>query len=117
MNRNASTTAELLTVLAMLGVGACLLLPRGDVDLNGYGLDVVVGVVAAGAAVGVLISSLSFWRRPILVFLAGILCVAAGATVGWVFVMHSFIAMCGLGILCAAWFVYVIVTSSRRAEQ
>ena len=48
--RTGSTIAELLTVLAMLGVGACLLLPRGGVDTAaGYGLDVVVGVVALGA--------------------------------------------------------------------
>jgi len=32
MNHSGSTIAELLTVLAMLGVGACLLLPNGGID-------------------------------------------------------------------------------------
>ena len=32
MTLAASTIAELLTVLAMLGVGACLLLPNGGID-------------------------------------------------------------------------------------
>ena len=116
MNR-ASTIAELLTVLAMLGVGACLLLPNGGIDTAGYGLDVVVGVMAVGAVVGLCISTGAFWRRPILVVGATAVCTAVGAAFGWLLIAQTVWTAGGMVLIGIGWFVYLIIQGGRRAEQ
>jgi hypothetical protein len=114
--KRGSTLAELLVCLAVVATGAVIFWPRGEVDAGAYGLDVFVGVVAVGAAIGATISASIFWRRPLLTFAGVIGAAAAGGAVGWVAIMHGFMFMAGLGVLCAAWFVYLIVYY-RRVEE
>ena len=49
MTRSASTLAEILVVLSIVGLALCLFVPRGDADVTAYGLDIVIGVVAVVA--------------------------------------------------------------------
>jgi len=114
--RTGSTLAELLVCLCILGLGLCLFAPTSE-EAAGYTLEIVIGVVAVGAVIGACVLAEAFWRRPILVAGATVLCTAAGAVAGWVVLMHSLWAVIGAVALCAAFFVYLIIVSGRRAEQ
>lgn len=115
--RTGNTLAELLVVLCIVGLALCLFLPRGDADVATYGLDIVIGVVAVMAVIGACISAGAFWRRPLLVAGATVLCTAGGAFVGWMVMMHSLWAVIGMGTVSAGYFVYLIIVSGKRAEQ
>ena len=61
MTRHASTIAELLVVLSIVGLALCMFAPASEETVATYTLDIIIGVVAVGAVAG------AFWRRPLLV--------------------------------------------------
>ena len=117
MTRNASTLAEILVVLCIVGLALCLFLPRSDADLTSYGLDIIIGVVEVGAVIGCCISTGAFWRRPILVAGAILLCSLFGVFIAWVVMMHGLTFAAIVAVLCFGYILYFSVIRGRRVEQ
>lgn len=117
MNRHASTTAELLVVACIVGLGVVLFVPGMDEVRESYRLDWILGVVTLLAIGGCCISTSAFWQRPILVVLATVACAVAGAFIGWVLIIHSLIFSAIVFVVCAGAIVYFSFFHKREPEH
>ena len=57
--KTGSTIAEILVVLCIVGLAACLFVPTGDADLTTYTFDIIIGIVAVGA---ILVCVAADWK-------------------------------------------------------
>jgi hypothetical protein len=114
MIKKASTTLDLLAVLAIVGVaGACF---TGG-NLFAVALD--FGVILAALIGAWMLWSASGVRdhRPILAALGGLLCLPAGMAIGWWFIRHGAAGFIEGLAVCVAWCAFLGWRLRRRSEN
>jgi CHASE2 domain-containing sensor protein len=98
-SRRGNSLAELLVVLALLGLGVLLFWPRGEVDVAGYGKygsAIILGIVAVGA---LLVCIAADWKIKRLALCLPLYLVLCGSTAYLVLTLSPRILQCAETLL------------------